>query len=347
MVPYLSEQAVATEQRRSMLPAAVEEIAATGIQRCLTPRRWGGYELGFETAAATTKELARGCASSAWCTMFIAAHAWLVCHYPDPAQSEVFADGPDVRVAGIFAPMGRARRVEDGYVLSGEWPWASNIEHSGWLIGGGFVEGDAPPHLHFFLMDSAQFEWRDTWFNVGLCGTGSHTAVVQDAFVPEHRVIPFEYGSEGLGPGVASNPNPMYRTPFPTPFGTLVAMVTLGAVRGAYEQFRDWTRDRASGTTGLGVAERLPVQIALTETAAEIDAAELLLQRCIERSCAPDTLDYRTRVTCRRDANVASRLLIRAIDRLQLVGAARGLMADNPLQRAWRDAHAAAAHILF
>jgi alkylation response protein AidB-like acyl-CoA dehydrogenase len=95
------------------------------------------------------------------------------------------------------------------------------------------------------------------------------------------------------------------------------------------------------------VAERTPVQIALTETAAEIDAAELLLARCIDRSADPDTLDYRARVTCRRDANVASRLLIRAIDRLQLVGAARGLMHDNPLQRAWRDAHAAAAHILF
>jgi 3-hydroxy-9,10-secoandrosta-1,3,5(10)-triene-9,17-dione monooxygenase len=247
----------------------------------------------------------------------------------------------------VFAPTGRARRVDGGFRLSGAWPWASGIEHCDWLVGGAFVEGDAPPHLHFFLLDATQFTWEDTWFNAGLRGTGSHTGVADDAFVPAHRVIGVERASEGLGPGVESNPNPLYRTPFPPPFGALCATVTLGTVRGAYEQFCDWTRDRASGTTGLGAAGRAPVQIALSQTAAQIDAAELLLARVIARSGDPDALDYRTRVTCRRDTGYASQMLVDAVDRLQRLGAARGLLDANPLQRAWRDAHAVASHILF
>ena len=161
--------------------------------------------------------------------------------------------------------------------------WASNIVHSQWVILGSFIENESPPHLQLFLLDSSQFTWKDTWFNAGLCGTGSNTTVVQNAFVPEHRVIPIEWATEGLGSGVESNPNPIYRSPFATGFGALVATVALGAVRGAYEQFRDWTRDRVSGTTGLGVAGRTPVQIALAESAAEIDVAEMLLQRCMFR----------------------------------------------------------------
>lgn len=347
LAPILRENAEATENRRSMLPDIVDQISAAGIQRSLIPRRWGGYELGFDTCAATTLELARGCASSAWCTMFSAAHAWLVCHYDEKAQAEVFAEGPDVRVAGIFAPMGRGRRVEGGFEVSGEWPWASNVKHSQWVIVGGFIEDDSPPQLQLFLLDSTQFTTKDTWFNAGLCGTGSNTAVVQNAFVPDYRVMPIDWATEGLGPGVESNLHPMYKAPYPTAFGALVATVTLGAVRGAYEQFRDWTRDRVSGTTGLSVAERAPVQIALTETAAEIDVAEMLLERCLKLAADPDLLDYRARVTCRRDTTYASKMLISAVDRLQTVGAARGLMSGNPLQRAWRDSHAAAAHILF
>ena len=39
------------------------------------------------------------------------------------------------------------------------------------------------------------------------------------------------------------------------------------------------------------------------------------------------------------------KLLIQAIDALFLAAGGQGLFLDHPLQRAWRDAHAAASHI--
>jgi alkylation response protein AidB-like acyl-CoA dehydrogenase len=88
------------------------------------------------------------------------------------------------------------------------------------------------------------------------------------------------------------------------------------------------------------------MQTAVTEVAAQIDVADLLLQRCIDRSTRPDEFDYQSRLECRRDATYAVRVLVRAIDSLQQLGGARGLAKSNPLQRAWRDVHSVAAHVV-
>lgn len=344
LVPYLRDHAAATESARDMSSEALEMIMETGIPRCLTPRRWGGYELGFRTLCETTSELAKGCASTAWCTGFLSAHTWMLCHFDEQAQAEVFEGNPDARLSGMFAPSGRAQPVDGGYRLSGRWPWSSGISHAEWMMVGGFIERDGPPQLHFFLLAPGEFEWEDTWYNAGLGGTGSHDTVIQDGFVPAHRVIPWEWVRDGTGLGAESNPGPIYRTPFVPPFFALLGMLALGAVRGAYEEFAEWSKTRASGVTGLKAAEHPVLHIGLTESAVEIDAAELLLNRCIDRSSNPDALDARMRVECKRDVAFSVQMLVRAMDRLQQLGGARGLFQSNSLQRTWRDLHTVAAH---
>ncbi len=51
------------------------------------------------------------------------------------------------------------------------------------------------------------------------------------------------------------------------------------------------------------------------------------------------------RLRNRRDQAFCVRLLVQAIDALFLAAGGQGLFLDNPLQRFWRDAHAAASHI--
>ena len=47
----------------------------------------------------------------------------------------------------------------------------------------------------------------------------------------------------------------------------------------------------------------------------------------------------------RRNFTLASRLALRAVDRLFEVAGARGIADSNPIQRFWRDMHAAANHV--
>jgi alkylation response protein AidB-like acyl-CoA dehydrogenase len=51
------------------------------------------------------------------------------------------------------------------------------------------------------------------------------------------------------------------------------------------------------------------------------------------------------RLRNRRDQAFCVRLLVQAIDALFLAAGGQGLFLDKPLQRSWRDAHAAASHI--
>ena len=47
----------------------------------------------------------------------------------------------------------------------------------------------------------------------------------------------------------------------------------------------------------------------------------------------------------RRNFTLSSRLAMRAVDRLFELSGARGIMEDNPIQRFWRDVHAAGNHV--
>ncbi len=47
------------------------------------------------------------------------------------------------------------------------------------------------------LMPMSQLTIEDTWFMVGMKGTGSNTIVAKDVFVPEHRFLPYPQAFAG------------------------------------------------------------------------------------------------------------------------------------------------------
>ncbi len=121
----------------------------------------------------------------------------------------------------------------------------------------------------------------------------------------------------------------------------------LGAARGGYADFVQWTRERYLTYTQLNIAQHVPVQLKVSELAAQIDAAELLARR----SLATARKDYsgmtiETRTLLRRDFTFAMRLLRDAMDSLIKIAGSSGLMENNTAQRVWRDVHAISSHVV-
>ena len=82
----------------------------------------------------------------------------------------------------------------------------------------------------------SDFAIEDTWFNVGLRGTGSNNVVLaQETFVPAHRTVELFALREGTAPGGAVNPAAAYRTPMMAAFGLGLVAPALGIVRGALD----------------------------------------------------------------------------------------------------------------
>jgi alkylation response protein AidB-like acyl-CoA dehydrogenase len=58
-----------------------------------------------------------------------------------------------------------------------------------------------------------------------------------------------------------------------------------------------------------------------------------------------EAISMDVRLRNRRDQAFCARLAVQAIDALVVTGGGQGLYLDHPLQRFWRDAHAATSHI--
>src|SRR4029079_10094068 len=101
----------------------------------------------------------------------------------------------DTWIASPYAPMGRARPVDDGFEVSGRWQVSSGTDHRDWILAGGFVIDDAgelvkPLDVRHFVLPRADYQiLDDTWNVVGLKGTGSKDVLIEKSFVPEYRTI--------------------------------------------------------------------------------------------------------------------------------------------------------------
>lgn len=345
LFPLIRGRAVDAERARHLPLETVEAYTAAGLVRTLVPKRWGGFELDFSTAVDVAAEIGRADGSHGWVLSYYTDHAYLVALFDERAQADVWADGPDARVATSFVPAGKVTPADGGYRLSGAYAWASGIAHSEWIIVGGLIFGGDHPEYRLMLVPRSDYRVEDVWHNAGLSATGSDTVHFDDVFIPAHRTVVMETMREGRSPGAAVNPHPMYAVPLIGIASHAILGPAIGIARGGVEAWTEFAKAKVHSYSQEQIAAGAPVQIRLAQISGEIDAAELLVRRAVAtvERWSPLTLDERVRN--RRDFTLAMRMLVRAMDDLLQVGGASGLFETSPIQRAWRDVHAISTHV--
>ncbi len=305
----------------------------------------------FRSIVELVAIVGRGCGSTAWVLANLAAHHWLLGMCTAEAQDEIWGEDPDNLIgSALIFPRGRARKVPGGYRLSGRWPFSSGVDAAGWNLIGAIAQdedaGTASPHI--FLLPKSDYTVIDTWHVIGLAGTGSKDVAVEDAFVPDYRTLAVENIAGGPNPGSAVNPSVLYQLPAISLFAFCIAGVSLGIAQAAIEHFAASTRTRLSSYTGRNLADFNTVQVHLAEAAAYADAARaIMLGDCDEATAIvakgkTPSLDQRARY--RRDGAFAATMCTKAVDVLFAATGGGAIYARNPMQRAFRDVHAANAH---
>jgi 3-hydroxy-9,10-secoandrosta-1,3,5(10)-triene-9,17-dione monooxygenase len=346
LAPMLRARAVETERNRQVPVEAVEAYKAAGLVRTLTPKRWGGFELDFEDAFDIGLEIGKStCGSSAWCLSYMTDHAFLLADFPDEAQHDVWSRDPDACIATSFVPNGKVTPVDGGFRLDGEWPFASNVGHCGWIMMGGMYFGGKEPDLLLFLVPKTDVGIRDVWQNAGLRGSGSNTVVAEDIFVPAHRACSFAGIREGRTPGGEVNPGWIYHVPIVAAGVQALLSPAIGIARGAYDDFIAWNRGRVAKYTMAQVAEQAPFQIRIAEAEAHLQVAEMLVRNCLKVVRENHPISFEQRIHNLRDFTFAIRNVVQATNSLIQVGGATAMFDDNSLQRAWRDVQTIACHV--
>ncbi|MGD9942266.1 MAG: acyl-CoA dehydrogenase family protein [Burkholderiaceae bacterium] len=350
LVPKLRERAAACEAQGEMPDQTFEELQSAGLFKLSQPAKFGGYELGFDVGIEMVMELARGCGSSAWVYGILQDHQSLAAMYPAEAQDEVWSAAPQALVASSFMPAGKATPQSGGYRLSGRWSFSSGSRFASWIILGCMLppsEPGAAPLMSMMLVPKRDFRIEPNWNVIGLRGTGSNDIVVDDAFVPSHRILSVADANEGRNPGRHCHAGAVFARPFAATSTFTLCAPAVGIAAGAVERFVEEMSARES--RGSRLAELATVQLRVAESSAEVDAGRLLIERCVREAQQtlergePLTLDERARN--RRDGPFAVGLMISAVDRLHRGAGGQALHAAHPLARAFRDVHAVGAHL--
>ena len=350
--PRLAERARKAEELRALPEETLRELHESGLFRILQPKRFGGFETDLMTLVGCTAALAEGCGSTSWVYANLASHHWMIGMWCDEAQQEIWGENPDAGVSSSFAfPAGRGRKVPGGFRITGRWPFSSGVDCAQWVMLAAIVEdtGEGRPGHRVFLVPKRELEVIYNWFVSGLAATGSKDVKAQDVFVPDYRAVDPADWRGGKSPGSGVNPGPLYRIPVLASFGFILTGTTLGLARAAWKLYADTTRTRLATYTGANVADFPTVQIKVGEAATLIDLSGMVLMRDAEemmghaaRGEVPD-LDSRHRY--RRNGTYSVKMCVDAVDLVVQATGAKSLFIDNPMQRIFRDIHAAASHI--
>jgi 3-hydroxy-9,10-secoandrosta-1,3,5(10)-triene-9,17-dione monooxygenase len=355
LIPRLSERASRTEELRRLPPETEHELHESGLFRILQPKRVGGSEFDYVALVDCADAIGQADASVAWNFANLASHHWMLGMFDKRAQDLVWNKDADTLIASSFIfPAGRARKVDGGYALRGNWPFSSGVDSCEWNMLASVVSSDDEAdgiEYRIFLVNKSDYKILDTWNATGLRGTGSNDVEVKDAFVAEPMTLAVSDLDGGPTPGSAVNPNALYALPVFSLFPYVLSGVALGNAQACLDDYVEIARHRASTYDRAKIGDLQSTQIKIAEASAKIDAARRIMRStCIEamaearRGYVPDIAE---KTKSRRDGAFAVNLCTEAVSLLFSASGARGLFTTGALQRQFRDAHAINSHIAF
>jgi alkylation response protein AidB-like acyl-CoA dehydrogenase len=348
LVPLIREHAEKSSQERRVVPEVVDALEEAGLFKLLVPRRLGGLETNLRTMMECVAEVGRGDGSTAWTVALLDACTWFSTTFSDEAQQEMYAT-PDAKACGVFSPPLKSERVEGGYLVSGRWAYSSGWFAATWATLGIGVEGDDPRALA--LIPSSAWKIEPTWFVAGMKGSGSDTIVVEDHFVPDHRIQRFADMVEGHFSTSHKADEQNANMAFMPVAAIILVGPQIGLARRAMERTLAGLPKKNVAYTCYTNARNSPThQVGVAEAATRFDQAEMLMQRAcadIDDAAARGVqLDRLTRARVRMDSGMIGELVKDGVDRLMTANGASSFSDANVLSMIWRDSEIAGRHAL-
>jgi alkylation response protein AidB-like acyl-CoA dehydrogenase len=348
LLPRIHAAREETETGRCLAPSVVAALRGSRLGRLALPTELGGYALPPVEILGVLELLAGTEASAAW----IVWNNTLPCYFgrflaPD-ARTEIFGDAQGL-YASSTRPSGRATVDGDGYRVKGRWSLVSGCEIADWLALRCAIEENGQPRMLAPNVPEVRMVWirrrdvqiLDTWHTGGLRGTGSHDVVLDDLLVPQRHSCSPADGSRLAGA--------LGRVPI---VGTLAAgygAQLLGLGQACVDAVVALTTTKQVVDPGPAMGERPLVLASIAEQRVRLAAARDYLHARVaelwasaEQGAAP--LQHLAAVfAAAHHAMGAGRGAVAA---MYALGGASSLYTNSPLERAHRDMHAMAAHVI-
>ncbi len=355
LAPQLKSRAYDADKARRVPDESMRELLAAQLFQILVPRRFGGFEQNFSTVLNVGLELARGCGSTAWLYCLLCNHHWILAQYPLETQEEVYGGNQHAFFPQtVSGKGGTAKPVDGGYIINGQWSFATGVDFSDWVSGTVSLQKDDPHPLYDrlnFIARTSETEVVDTWFTSGMRATGSRDFILKDVFVPNRRVVGQADMLGGRTPGRQALPEyVMLGAPY---FSVLLSAVLgplLGLTLRTIDDFVAYTKSRV-GIGGINHANRSSTQIKLGYAQARYDAmyrvARAIFEEIEDALVKGQKIGAEQKIRNRRDAALVGDECTKIVDYLICSAGSRGQTDSSPFQLIQRDVHTIRSHIVF
>jgi alkylation response protein AidB-like acyl-CoA dehydrogenase len=213
LLPLIEAQASEAESLYHLTDDVVAAMRKAGIYTMLFPKAVGGPELSPYDAMTVVERLSYVHASAAWCVIGNNMEGTTMAIYiEDSGIDKVFANGPDITIAGNGVPRGFARPVDGGYMIRGHWAYGSGIQHAEWVHSGCFVtdatgkdmiiQPNGQPKIVVTHHPRSTIKLLGNWDVLGLRATGSFDYTLsegEELFVPTEMTYDFDIGAPRRG----------------------------------------------------------------------------------------------------------------------------------------------------
>lgn len=347
--PLIREHADEAEQQRRLSKPVLEALRETGLLKMATPKSLGGLESDPITRALVVEEVGRHDSAAGWTLENPVDWAFFCSRLPDEGAEEIYANGGGALIAAQFGRPLHATTEDGGYRVSGRAPFVSNCHDADWISCTAMVDADKhpddEPEMRMVYFPVGECEIIDTWYTMGMRGTGSNDIEVRDVFVPKTRTFPmqpeYEPGSHYRGP--------LYRMPIVGAAGTGIPTPMMGVARRALDEVTEIALKKNPVSAAGLLKERSSAQLQLGQAEAILRSGRLLLlhtvseawQRC--QAGEPHTLAQKADLLLGSTHAMAS--AVQSVELAARIAGTSSIRTSSPLERCFRDIQTMRHHV--
>ncbi|MBD2783216.1 hypothetical protein ID858_05365 [Xenorhabdus sp. DI] len=314
-----------------------------GFYRLLQPKRYGGFEFSFSEYYRIMLAISEGHPSLGWNLTLGASHVFLIAsHYSESVQDELFNGNEQFIAAHKAFPAGTCRKIDQGYIVDGIFPYCSGITYATHVILTVICDSQQPnQHPMSCIIPRRDFEILNDWGEyrtLGMWASGSNSIRLNSVFVPERMARPFRafYADQDVDNGTEGtriHHNSMYLGYLMAPYHANLLVPIIGASKAALEEFRKY--EKSGDANEMVFVRALGLATLLSDSAEAIlfnvfDKYASLCQRW-EQHRLPMTVDENLRLW--GQLQQAGRLASESIDMLfRSAGSSAALKGSRLLQ---------------
>jgi hypothetical protein len=336
----IREHAFAAEQLKQLHPAQLEMIYQQKWFQLFVPKSMGGLELSLPEALQLEESLAWADGSLGWTVTLCAGANWFI-GFLNPQLAAVIFSNEKVCLAGSGKPNGVAKKIKEGYDISGTWNYATGAPHATAFTANCVIEENGKSLVNdngelliipfLFLKDEVLL--HDNWKSMGMIATASQAFEVKQLTVGEDRVFMLDSAHAVIN-------SPIYQYPFLQFAEATLAVNVSGMTMRFLELCDDYFSRKASDAMAVNLKEAKQV---FSKTRALLySVVEESWNKCMHSLPMEEELLMNISLACKQ-------VVLEARRSVNTLFPCCGLAALDPaseINRLWRNFHTATQHTL-